>query len=98
MSKDVQCPYCNEWQEINHDDGYGYDEDRTFEQECSNCDMCFAYTASISFYYEAHQAPCMNGKPHEMETFYSTAYPDAVRCKHCDHEVRGKVKLPEDRK
>ena len=26
MSKDVDCPYCGHPQDINHDDGYGYEE------------------------------------------------------------------------
>lgn len=26
MSNDVECPYCGAEQEINHDDGQGYDE------------------------------------------------------------------------
>lgn len=26
MSKDVECPYCEEWNEICHDDGFGYEE------------------------------------------------------------------------
>ena len=26
MYSDVECPYCGAEQEINHDDGYGYDE------------------------------------------------------------------------
>ena len=33
--KDVECPYCYADQEINHDDGYGFDEDQLYEQECS---------------------------------------------------------------
>jgi hypothetical protein len=31
---DVKCPYCGTEQEINHDDGYGYDEGKYYEQEC----------------------------------------------------------------
>ena len=58
--KDVNCPYCGKGQDINHDDGYGYDEDDVFEQECSKCDKVFVYTTTISFYYEAEKAPCKN--------------------------------------
>ena len=57
---DVDCPYCGEGQEICHDDGYGYEEDEVFEQECSGCDKIFVFTTSISFYYEARQAACKN--------------------------------------
>jgi len=31
---DVTCPYCRDEQEINHDDGYGYEEDKEHEQDC----------------------------------------------------------------
>jgi glutaredoxin len=31
---DVQCPYCNADIDIDHDDGYGYEEDKTFMQTC----------------------------------------------------------------
>lgn len=60
MRKDVKCPYCGEWQEINHDDGYGYEENETFEQECRDCDTIFAYTTQISFHHEAFKADCLN--------------------------------------
>jgi hypothetical protein len=34
---DTNCPYCDADIEINHDDGYGYEEDRKHEQQCNNC-------------------------------------------------------------
>ncbi len=55
MIDDVQCPYCKADQEINHDDGYGYDESLIFEQECSECQDTFAFTTEISFNYHASQ-------------------------------------------
>ena len=54
---DIDCPYCGKGQDINHDDGYGYEEDEIFEQECSGCDKVFVFTTSIDFYYEAEKAP-----------------------------------------
>ena len=30
----VECPYCGADVEINHDDGYGLEEDLIFKQEC----------------------------------------------------------------
>jgi hypothetical protein len=95
MSDDVDCPYCNKPQEICHDDGYGYKEDRVHQQECGDCGKGFAYTTSVHFYYEAKQAPCFNGQPHQMEPVCSTGkniWPDWKRCKVCDHEVRGEYK------
>lgn len=60
MRDDVECPYCGKGQEICHDDGYGYQEDRMHQQQCGECDKTFTYTTSISFYYDADKAPCLN--------------------------------------
>jgi len=65
MYDDIECPYCGKGQEINHDDGYGYEEGRLWEQECSDCDKTFVFTTSISFYYDAYKADCLNGEPHK---------------------------------
>ena len=46
---DVKCPYCNKGQDINHDDGFGYEEDAIHEQDCISCSKIFAFTTSISF-------------------------------------------------
>lgn len=51
--EDVECPYCGKWNEINHDDGYGYESGRTYEQQCEHCGEDFNYTTEIDFYYEA---------------------------------------------
>lgn len=48
---DVTCPYCGTLQEINHDDGYGYEEDEEHEQECRNCERKFKFKTFISFNY-----------------------------------------------
>lgn len=64
---DVDCPYCQEGQDINHDDGYGYDEGVAFQQTCRNCDKTFIYTTSISFFYTTEQADCLNGAMHNYE-------------------------------
>lgn len=95
--KDVDCPYCGEAQEINHDDGYGYNEDRTYEQQCGDCDKNFTFTTSISFYYDAKQADCLNGSPHKMKPVISSAkdiWPDWKRCEDCDYEERGRYVEP----
>ena len=64
---DIECPYCGQGQEINHDDGYGYEEDEYHEQECSNCEKSFVFTTSIHFYYDASKADCLNGKDHKYK-------------------------------
>jgi len=68
MTDDVECPYCGKPQEINHDDGYGYEEDEPHNQECGDCGKVFAFTTSISFYYDAYQADCLNDGEHDMES------------------------------
>ena len=51
---DVYCPYCDKPQEINHDDGYGYGDDR-YEQECVECEKTFTFTTHITFTYDAEK-------------------------------------------
>lgn len=89
---DVNCPYCNAPQETNHDDGYGYEEDKKHEQQCGNCDKYFTFTTSIHFSYEAEKAPCLNEGEHDMRpvTHYPRCYPEWKRCIFCEHEVRGR--------
>ncbi len=92
---DVICPYCNEEQEICHDDGYGYDESKTHNQECGDCGKTFTYTTSISFYYEAEKAPCLNGESHKWNNiagFPNGYFSNRQRCKWCDkEEIRDKT-------
>lgn len=85
MAEDVQCPYCQKWQEINHDDGYGYEEDEAHEQQCGDCDKNFIYHTSIHFYYEAIQADCLNGAEHQYKptTTYPKEYTE-MRCVDCE--------------
>lgn len=62
---DVECPYCGKGQEINHDDGAGYEEGCLHEQECSDCEKTFTFYTTISFDYEAYKADCLNGGEHK---------------------------------
>lgn len=57
---DVECPYCEKYQEIDHDDGAGYEEDRLHSQTCRACDKIFTFTTSILYCYEAYKADCLN--------------------------------------
>jgi len=87
MRNDVECPYCGEDVEINHDDGYGYEEDRVFEQECSHCGKTFTYTTGIIYVYTAEKAPCLNGEPHSWQDTHG--YPVGYQsnwhyCEWCD--------------
>jgi len=90
MIEDVECPYCEKWQEIDHDDGYGFQEDEVYQQCCVNCDKTFGYTTVIIYHYEACKMPCANGKEHELEDV--KRYPEAFgvgkkRCVNCDEEI-----------
>ena len=83
---DIQCPYCNAGQEVCHDDGQGYDEDKRHEMQCGECKMYFVFTTHIIFDYEPAIAPCLNGERHDLAE--SSAYPrryTKMQCADCDH-------------
>ncbi len=85
MRNDVNCPYCNSEQDINYNDGYGYEEDKLHEQQCSKCDKYFTYTTGIIFVYESYQADCLNGAPHDFKP--TITYPKEgtmMECVSCD--------------
>jgi len=84
---DIECPYCGKEQEINHDDGYGYEEDSVHEQECGDCDKAFVFTTSILFSYKAAKADCLNGKDHKYKATHT--FPKKftrMQCVDCNHE------------
>ena len=68
---DVECPYCGLGQDINHDDGYGYEEDETHQQQCPRCKKTFTYKTCISTSYQVEKADCLNGFAHlwKVSTF-----------------------------
>lgn len=76
---DVKCPYCDAEQEINHDDGYGYEEGEEHEQHCYNCEKEFKFTTSISFNYEVM---CQDDD-HVMQAF-GDKWPGMYQCEKCD--------------
>ncbi len=96
---DTNCPYCNAEVEINHDDGYGYEEDKVYEQECSKCDHVFHFHTTICFYYETEKAPCKNGEPHDWKQMHGAPsgwFTNQERCSYCDEERRKNPKLKYD--
>ena len=85
--KDVNCPYCDANLDIDHDDGYGYEEDRLHEQECSYCEKTFTFTTYISFSYETFTADCLNGSEHIfVPTITFPKECTKMSCKTCDAE------------
>ena len=85
MRNDIECPYCNEPLDINHDDGQGYEEDKVHEQQCRHCDKNFTFTTSIMYSYDAQQAPCLNDGEHDWTPIISTLK-GRERCSYCDEE------------
>jgi len=89
--KDTTCPYCGADVEINHDDGYGYEEDQHHNQECRSCGKTFLYTTSISFWYETEKTECLNGGGHDFEKidrYGSGGKVEILKCISCGHEHR----------
>ena len=92
---DVKCPYCGYGQEINHDDGVGYEEDTIHQQDCTNCNKTFTYTTSISYYYDAEKAPCLNGEFHDWQPVVGipeSVFKNRFRCSYCEKEKYGEEK------
>lgn len=84
MNKDVECPYCKEWNEVCHDDGHGCEEDMLHSQECGYCDKIFTFWTTISFYYSAQKADCLNDAEHNY--VLTNTYPPEfakLRCTVC---------------
>lgn len=85
MYNSEECPYCGEEQKIDHDDGYGYEEDEVYKQECADCEKTFIYTTSISFHYSTEKAECLNGGEHDYRINRNAPYNTArMICTHCD--------------
>ncbi len=81
---DVKCQYCDEKQEINHDDGYGFEDGDTFVQECIACCKDFKFTTAISYDYEVF---CKD--KHDMEQSPILEHNDLWSCSRCDfYELR----------
>lgn len=85
---DINCPYCDTPQDINHNDGHGYSESEKHEQQCEKCDKYFVFETSISYYYEADKADCLNDGKHD----YKPTHTFLVECTKmqytmCDHEI-----------
>lgn len=64
---DINCPYCQAEQNINHDDDYGYQEEEVHQQECNNCLKNFIFTTSIIYSYYPEKADYLNGSPHDYK-------------------------------
>ena len=91
MFNNAECPYCGHGVEINHDDGYGYKQDETYEDECDHCGNIFVYSVDWSITYYTEKAPCLNGEEHKMkDVVYFPKREDEIwkRCEYCGKEDR----------
>ena len=83
-----ECPYCEQQTEIDHDDGYGYEENKTYQQKCSKCGKTFVYTTEISFTHSLEKADCLNeGGVHDYQETHT--YPKVcarMQCTMCGDE------------
>ena len=87
--KDIECPYCFHEQEVCHDDGFGTDEGEIYQDECEKCGKFFTFTVSISFSYDAEQAPCLNGEDHKWKQMIGAPkeyFIGRFRCDYCNEE------------
>lgn len=85
--RDAKCPYCGDEVEINHDDNYGYEESRIYQQKCDSCGKTFTYSTAIYFTYTTYKADCLNGAEHDYKKT-TTHPPEFARllCKQCGDE------------
>jgi hypothetical protein len=85
--KDVECPYCGQWQKICHDDGFGYEEGKAHQMDCCHCEKTFCFETSISFDYESSKADCLNGGDHRYKRTCTVPVKyTKMRCEDCDDE------------
>lgn len=82
---DLECPYCEEKLKINHDEGFGYAENKKHEMQCEKCDKYFTFTTSITYTYYPEKADCLNGEEHILEFTHTYPYKYTEKaCETCD--------------
>lgn len=83
----IDCPYCDAELEVNHDDGFGYDENVMHHMECDKCGKNFVFETVISFSYYPKKADCLNGAKHNYKL--TDTFPkefSKMNCSDCDEE------------
>lgn len=83
LSKDVQCPVCEHWQNIDHDDGQAYEQDEIHHQTCEACEYVFAFNTHIRFDYTVFKADCLNSDQDVHKWKASTTNPIEVTHMYC---------------
>lgn len=94
---DLECPYCDAQLDVCHDDGFGYEEGKPHEMDCSECGKNFVFHTSIHFHYSPEKADCLNGSPHAFTNWRKMYYNNKGeetqqrRCMACDHTERRSI-------
>lgn len=78
---DLNCPYCDAENSVNHDDGAGYQEDVLHEMQCTDCKKYFTFTTGILYVYEPYQADCLNDGEHKWQS--NSCCPTEYTRMHC---------------
>ena len=84
---DLECPYCEEWLDVCHDDGENYEEGVKHQMECSHCGKSFIFETVVLFNYYPDKADCLNGVEHIWKS--TNTYPkrfSKMRCTMCGEE------------
>ena len=84
-----ECPYCEKEVKLNHDDGEGFEEDKVYNRQCSNCGKKFIYITRISFTHTGFKAPCLNGGEHKWAQVIGwpkEEFKNKYRCDYCDEQ------------
>ena len=50
----IECPYCEKEIEIDHEDGYDYEENEKYQQECPECGKTFIYDTFVQIEEKAN--------------------------------------------
>lgn len=82
-AKDIQCPYCGQWQAAAYDNR---EENKSYQHDCVACGKIFGYTIEYSPTYTEHPIPCANGEPHKWKAVWR--YPGNTTqleaCRYCN--------------
>jgi len=81
----VDCPYCDEEQDVEYDGGYGYAQDVAHQTTCRSCEKTFVFSSEIYLEHVARKADCLNRGDHSWAQIIT--WPRQFtrwRCKACD--------------
>lgn len=84
MSKDLECPECESWNEVPDD---CYEPNTHYECECKVCGKVFGFQLEYYPSYTEYKTPCANGEQHKWkEVVCFPRYEEYLefRCEYCD--------------